>query len=152
MRSDRVPPASTYRVQLSSSFTLDDLSNQVPYLAQLGITDVYLSPIYAAKPDSPHGYDIVDHAAIDPQRGGCEGWRKLCQALRAHGIGVVLEVVPNHMAADPVHNRLWRQVLAEGPSSLASRHFDVDWRPLTGLIRDKVLLPVLEEPYGQALL
>jgi malto-oligosyltrehalose synthase len=152
MRSDRVPPASTYRVQLSSSFTLDDLANQVPYLAQLGITDLYLSPIYAAKPGSPHGYDIVDHAAIDPQRGGCEGWRKLCQALRAHGLGVVLDVVPNHMAADPVHNRLWRQVLAEGPSSLASRHFDVDWRPLTGLIRDKVLLPVLEEPYGQALL
>jgi (1->4)-alpha-D-glucan 1-alpha-D-glucosylmutase len=152
MHPDRVPPASTYRVQLSSSFTLEDLSKQVPYLAELGITDVYLSPINCATPGSTHGYDIVDHATIDTERGGCEGWQKLCQALRAHGLGVVLDVVPNHMAADPVHNRLWRRVLAEGPSSPASRFFDVDWRPLSGLIRDKVMLPVLEEPYGQALL
>ena len=152
MRSDRVPPASTYRVQLSSSFTLDDLSNQVPYLAELGITDIYLSPIYSAKPGSTHGYDIVDHAQIDAERGGCDGWQKLGQALRAHGLGVVLDVVPNHMAADPEHNRLWRRVLAEGPSSPAAHFFDVDWRPLTGLIRDKVMLPVLEEPYGQALM
>jgi len=151
MRADHLPPASTYRVQLSSSFTLEDLANQVPYFADLGITDIYLSPIYAAKPGSTHGYDIIDHGTIDPQRGGCEGWRKLCQSLRAHDLGVILDVVPNHMAADPVHNRLWRQVLAEGPRSAASCYFDVDWRPLTGLIRDKVLLPVLEEPYGQAL-
>jgi len=152
MRSDRVPPASTYRVQLSASFTLEDLSNQVSYLAELGITDIYLSPIYSAKPGSTHGYDIVDHAAIDTERGGSDGWSKLCHALRTHGLGVVLDVVPNHMAADPVHNRLWRRVLAEGPSSAASRFFDVDWRPLTGLFRDKVMLPVLEEPYGEALL
>ena len=152
MRGDHLPPASTYRVQLSSSFTLEDLANQVPYLADLGITDIYLSPIYAAKPGSTHGYDIIDHDTIDAERGGCDGWRKLCQALRAHDLGVILDVVPNHMAADPVHNLLWRQVLAEGPKSTASRYFDVDWQPLTGLIRDKVLLPVLEEPYGQALL
>ena len=145
------PPASTYRVQLSFTFTLHDLAEQVPYLAELGITDVYLSPISAATPGSTHGYDIVDHDAIDPERGGCDGWRKLCDAVRAHAMGLVVDVVPNHMAAHPVFNRLWRQVLRDGPSSPASRYFDVDWRPLTGLIRDKVLLPVLEEPYGETL-
>ena len=72
MRADHLPPASTYRVQLSSSFTLEDLANQVPYFADLGITDIYLSPIYAAKPGSTHGYDIIDHGTIDPQRGRCE--------------------------------------------------------------------------------
>src|SRR5690349_14674230 len=151
MQVDRRPPASTYRVQLSSSFTLEDVANQVPYLAELGITDIYLSPICTARPGSTHGYDIVDHTTIDPERGGFEGWQKLCGMLRQHGLGVILDVVPNHMAADPVHNMLWRQVLGDGPSSPASRYFDVDWRPLTGLIRDKVLLPVLEEPYGAML-
>ena len=145
------PPASTYRIQLSRTFTLYDLAAHVRYLAELGITDIYLSPILAATPGSTHGYDIVDHGAIDPERGGCEGWTKLCGAVREHGLGVVLDVVPNHMAAHPVFNRLWRQVLSDGPSSPASRYFDVDWRPLSGLIRDKVLLPVLEEPYGETL-
>src|SRR5262245_52321760 len=152
MHTDRLPPASTYRVQLSSSFTLEDVANQIPYLAELGITDVYLSPIWASTPGSTHGYDIIDHSTIDPERGGCDGWLKLCGALRAHSMGVVLDVVPNHMAADPVHNLLWRQVLGDGPSSPASIYFDVDWRPLTGLIRNKVLLPVLDQPYGAALL
>jgi (1->4)-alpha-D-glucan 1-alpha-D-glucosylmutase len=145
------PPASTYRIQLSSTFTLHDLAAQVSYLAELGVTDIYLSPIVAATPGSTHGYDVVDHGAIDPERGGCEGWNKLCGAAREHGLGVVLDVVPNHMSAHPVFNRLWRQVLSDGPSSPASRYFDVDWRPLTRLIRDKVLLPVLEEPYGETL-
>src|SRR5262245_12285027 len=152
MRSPAFPPASTYRVQLSSTFTLNDLAQQIPYLAELGITDIYLSPIFAARPGSTHGYDIVDHGAIDADRGGFDGWERLCEALGRHSLGVVLDIVPNHMAADPVHNRLWRQMLREGPSSAAGRYFDVDWRPLTGLIRDKVLLPILDEPYGAALL
>src|SRR5262245_46637820 len=144
-------PASTYRVQLSARFTLNDLACQLAYLAELGITDVYLSPIYVARPGSTHGYDIVDHGNIDPQLGGCEGWRRLCNALHNSGVGVILDVVPNHMAADPVHNKLWRQVLREGPSSPTARYFDVDWSPLTGLIHNQVILPVLEEPYGEAL-
>jgi (1->4)-alpha-D-glucan 1-alpha-D-glucosylmutase len=151
MTATYAPPASTYRVQLSFTFTLHDLAAQVHYLAELGVTDIYLSPICAATPGSTHGYDIVDHGAIDPERGGCDGWNKLCGAAREHGMGLVLDVVPNHMAAHPVFNRLWRQVLSDGPSSPASRYFDVDWRPLSGLIHDKVLLPVLEEPYGESL-
>jgi (1->4)-alpha-D-glucan 1-alpha-D-glucosylmutase len=152
MPATGLPPASTYRVQLSSSFTFDDLSREIPYLADLGITDIYLSPIHAARPGTTHGYDIVDHTRIDPQLGGEPGWMRFREIVRAHRLGVILDVVPNHMAADPVHNLLWRRMLAEGPISPAARHFDVDWRPLTGMIRDKVLLPVLDEPYGSALI
>ena len=154
MRADRgqTVPTSTYRVQLSHRFTLDDLAAQVPYLARLGISHVYLSPIYSARPESPHGYDIVDYGCINCELGGRPAWQRLSEALSIHKLGVVLDVVPNHMAADPVHNALWRQVLREGPSSQAARFFDIDWRPLTGLVRDKVLLPFLEEPYGQALI
>ena len=149
---ERSIPASTYRVQLSPRFTLDDLAAQVPYIARLGVSHVYLSPIYSARPGSPHGYDIVDYGCINRELGGQPAWRRLSDVLRVHGMGVVLDVVPNHMAADPEHNRLWRQVLRDGPTSPAARFFDIDWRPLTGLVRDKVLLPILEEPYGQALM
>jgi (1->4)-alpha-D-glucan 1-alpha-D-glucosylmutase len=149
---ERTVPSSTYRVQLSAAFTLDDLAAQVPYIARLGISHVYLSPIYTARPGSPHGYDIVDYGCINRELGGQAAWRRLTDVLRIHKMGVVLDVVPNHMAADPEHNALWRQVLRDGPSSPAARFFDIDWRPLTGLVRDKVLLPILEEPYGQALM
>ena len=149
---ERTVPSSTYRVQLSVRFTLDDLAAQVPYIARLGVSHVYLSPIYSARPGSPHGYDIVDYGCINRELGGLAAWRRLSDTLRLHRMGVVLDVVPNHMAADPEHNALWRQVLREGPSSPAARFFDIDWRPLTGLVRDKVLLPILEEPYGQALM
>jgi (1->4)-alpha-D-glucan 1-alpha-D-glucosylmutase len=149
---ERTIPTSTYRVQLSDRFTLDDLAAQVPYMAQLGISHVYLSPIYTARPGSPHGYDIVDYGCINRELGGQAAWRRLADTLRVHHMGVVLDVVPNHMAADPERNALWRQVLREGPSSAAAHFFDIDWRPLTGLVRDRVLLPILEEPYGQALM
>lgn len=154
MAADREPtvPTSTYRVQLSGRFTLDDLAAQVPYMARLGISHVYLSPIYTARPGSPHGYDIVDYGCINRELGGQAAWRRLADILRVHNMGVVLDIVPNHMAADPERNALWRQVLRDGPSSPAARFFDIDWRPLTGLVRDKVLLPILEEPYGQALM
>jgi malto-oligosyltrehalose synthase len=138
-------------VQLSKRFTLDDLAAQVPYLAQLGVSHVYLSPIYAARPDSPHCYDIVDYGCINRELGGPPAWQRLCETLRNHELRVILDVVPNHMAADPVNNMLWRRVLRDGPDSEAAKFFDIDWRPLTGFVRDKVLLPFLEEPYGQAL-
>jgi malto-oligosyltrehalose synthase len=139
-------------VQLSARFSLDDVAAQVPYFARLGVSHVYLSPIYTARPGSPHGYDIVDYGCINRELGGLAAWRRLSDVLRVHGMGVILDVVPNHMAADPEHNVLWRQVLRDGPASPAARFFDIDWRPLTGLVRDKVLLPILDEPYGQALM
>ena len=104
---ERTVPTSTYRVQLSDRFTLDDLAAQVPYIARLGISHVYLSPIYAARPGSPHGYDIVDYGCINRELGGQVAWRRLTDILRAHQMGVVLDVVPNHMAADPERNVLW---------------------------------------------
>jgi malto-oligosyltrehalose synthase len=149
---ERTVPTSTYRVQLSDRFTFDELAAQVPYIARLGISHVYLSPIYTARPGSPHGYDIVDYGCINRELGGQAAWRRLTDTLRAHQMGVVIDVVPNHMAADPERNALWRQVLRDGPSSSAARFFDIDWRPLSGLVRDRVLLPILEEPYGQALM
>ena len=148
----RFAPSSTYRLQLSARFTLDDVAAQVPYFARLGVSHVYLSPIYTSRPGSPHGYDIVDYGCINRELGGQAAWGRLSEVLRLHGMGVVLDVVPNHMAADPERNALWRQVLRDGPTSPAARFFDIDWRPLTGLVRDKVLLPILEEPYGQALM
>jgi (1->4)-alpha-D-glucan 1-alpha-D-glucosylmutase len=99
-------PTSTYRVQLSDRFTLDDLAAQVPYLARLGVSHVYLSPIYAARPGSPHGYDIVDYGCINRELGGQAAWRRLTEGVRVHDMGIVLDVVPNHMAADPEHNAL----------------------------------------------
>jgi len=124
----------------------------VPFLARLGISHLYLSPIYRSRPESPHGYDIVDHSCIDDELGGRAGWQRLRTVLQTYEMGVVLDVVPNHMAADPVHNRLWREVLRNGQSSFAAPFFDIDWRPLTGLVRDRVLLPLLEVPYGEALI
>jgi malto-oligosyltrehalose synthase len=136
---------------LSVSFTLDDLAARVPYLAQLGISHLYLSPIWASRPGSPHGYDVVDYGRIDDELGGPAAWERLEDAVRSNRLALILDVVPNHMAADPVNNPIWRQCLREGPSSAAARFFDIDWRPLTGLVRDKVVLPILEEPYGEAL-
>lgn len=149
---ERIIPISTYRVQLSAQFTLDDLADQVPYMARLGLSHVYLSPIFQARPSSPHGYDIVNYGCVNDELGGRRAWRRFASVLQSHGMGAVLDVVPNHMAADPVNNPVWRQVLREGPRSQAARFFDIDWRPLTGLWRDKVLLPCLEEPYGQSLI
>jgi len=103
---ERTIPGSTYRVQLSHRFTLDDLAAQVPYIARLGVTHVYLSPIYSARPGSPHGYDIVDYGCVNRELGGMAAWRRLTEALRVHHLGVVLDVVPNHMAADPENNPL----------------------------------------------
>jgi (1->4)-alpha-D-glucan 1-alpha-D-glucosylmutase len=92
---------------------LNDVARAVPYLAELGVTDLYLSPIYWARPQSAHGYDIVSHGCIDSDLGRWDGWQRLAEVVGSHSMGIVLDVVPNHMAADPVHNRLWRRLLAE---------------------------------------
>ena len=149
---DATVPSSTYRIQLSNKFTFDQVASCVPFLARLRISHLVLSPIYRSRPESPHGYDIVDHSCIDDDLGGRAAWQRLRSVLQTYEMAVVLDVVPNHMAADPVHNRLWREVLRNGQSSFAAPFFDIDWRPLTGLVRDKVLLPLLEVPYGEALI
>lgn len=147
----RVPLRATYRVQLTPSFTLHDLVGVVPYLARLGVSHVYTSPLLQSAPGSEHGYDVVDHSTVDEELGGRAGFDALCAALRQHGLGLVVDVVPNHMAVGDPRNRWWWDVLTHGPESRYAQHFDIDWDPDVPSLGDRVLVPVLAERYGQEL-
>jgi (1->4)-alpha-D-glucan 1-alpha-D-glucosylmutase len=147
----RSPIASTYRLQLSSAVPFGAAARLAPYLARLGVTTCYTSPILAARPGSPHGYDTCDHARLDDDRGGEAGFAELVAALRAHDLGLVVDFVPNHMSTDPVANPWWHGVLENGPSSDFARYFDIDWDPIKPALKGKVLLPVLGDQYGTTL-
>ncbi len=144
-------PHSTYRLQLHQGFDFDAVHGLIAYLRDLGIGAVYLSPILLAKPGSRHGYDICDHHRINPELGGEAGFERLAQALRSHGLGCLLDFVPNHMGADPASNPWWWDVLENGPSSPFAAFFDIDWEPIKPDLRGKVLLPVLGDQYGRVL-
>ncbi len=146
----RSTPLSTYRLQLHKGFPFAAAREAVPYLARLGVTDVYCSPYLKASPGSTHGYDCVDHKQLNPEVGSPEEHAAFCSAVREHGLGQVLDVVPNHMGIESF-NPLWFDVLENGPSSLYARFFDIDWSPVKGELRDKVLLPVLGDQYGVVL-
>ncbi len=140
--SEQATPISTYRLQISARFTLDDAADQVPYLAALGVGALYLSPILRSAAGSEHGYDTVDHAVVDPDRGGPEGLARLADACHHAGLGLVVDVVPNHMGvADPSQNQAWWELLRSGRTGWAAAWFDVDWDAGQG----KVLLPVLAD-------
>ncbi len=141
-------PSNTYRVQLNASFTFDDLRALVPYLDALGVDTCYLSPCLAAKPGSPHGYDVVDHGRFNPELGTAESFAAVAQELKQRGIGLMFDVVPNHMNLDPIHNRRWRDLLENGQSAASAQWFDVDWQPVKQELHDKVLQPVLGDQYG----
>lgn len=133
-------PASTYRLQIRSSFTLFDAAEKVPYLKDLGVDWVYLSPILTAEQGSDHGYDVTDPSAVDPERGGPEGLLALSKAAREHGMGVLVDIVPNHVGvATPAQNPWWWSLLKEGQGSPYADAFDVDWDLAGGKIR----LPML---------
>ena len=133
-------PLSTYRLQIRPSFTLFDAAGLVPYLADLGVDWVYLSPILTAEEGSDHGYDVTDPTAVDPARGGAEGLKALSDAAHAAGMGVLVDIVPNHMGiATPVRNKWWWSVLEQGQDSRYAEAFDIDWKAGNG----KLLLPVL---------
>ncbi|GAB4066800.1 malto-oligosyltrehalose synthase [Ancylobacter sonchi] len=140
------PPAlrATYRLQFHRAFTFADAEALVPYFARLGISHLYASPITVAVPGSTHGYDVADPTRINPELGGAEGFERLARALAAHGMGVLLDIVPNHMAASS-HNPFWMEMLELGPRALAARLFDVDWQS------GRLLLPVLGEPLAATL-
>ncbi|WNF30279.1 malto-oligosyltrehalose synthase [Streptomyces sp. C11-1] len=140
-------PSATYRLQLQPDFPFAAAEKAVPYLAALGVSHLHLSPVLEAVPGSRHGYDVVDHSRVRAELGGEDGLRSLASAAREHGLGLVLDIVPNHMAAAPRHNRQLWEVLREGPSSPYARWFDIDW----AAGGDKVLLPVLAGPLGQEL-
>lgn len=133
-------PASTYRLQMNRGFTFHDAARVVPYIHTLGADWLYLSPILRSEPGSDHGYDVVDHDLIDPERGGREGFETLVRAARSHGMGVIVDIVPNHVGiASPMNNRWWADVLRNGPSSRYADAFDIDWAFGGGKIRIPVL-------------
>lgn len=143
-------PGATYRLQVNKTFDFDAAAALVPYLAELGITDLYTSPYLKAGPGSMHGYDVVDHQQLNPELGGEEGHARLVAAVRAAGLGHVLDIVPNHMGIGP-GNALWRDVLENGPSAQSARFFDVEWHPVKEELADKVLVPILGDRYGAVL-
>lgn len=133
-------PASTYRLQVRSGFTLQDAAETVPYLKSLGVDWIYLSPILTAEKGSDHGYDVTDPAAIDPDRGGAEGLIAASRAAREAGMGVLVDIVPNHVGvATPAQNPWWWSLLKEGQQSHYAQAFDVDWDFGGGRIRIPVL-------------
>ncbi|OKJ75222.1 malto-oligosyltrehalose synthase [Streptomyces sp. CB02460] len=140
-------PTATYRLQLQPEFPFRAAEDAVPYLASLGVSHLHLSPVLEAVPGSRHGYDVTDHGRVREELGGEEGLRRLARTAREHGLGLVLDIVPNHMAADPVHNHALREVLREGPDSPYARWFDIDWAAGDG----RVLLPVLGGRIGDEL-
>ncbi|MFN7131721.1 MAG: malto-oligosyltrehalose synthase, partial [Myxococcales bacterium] len=143
-------PVSTYRVQLNKAFGFEAAAALVPYLKSLGITDLYASPYLKAAPGSTHGYDVVDHNTLNPELGGAEGHRVLLEALRAHGMGHILDFVPNHMAIGS-ENPIWMDVLENGPSSIYAPFFDIDWKPIKEELENRVLVPILGDQYGAVL-
>jgi (1->4)-alpha-D-glucan 1-alpha-D-glucosylmutase len=146
-----VIPRATMRLQLHRGFTFADAERLVPYLRDLGISHVYLSPILTARPGSVHGYDVVDPTRVNPELGGEGGFCRLVGAMRSAGLGVIVDIVPNHMAADESRNAWWRDVMIHGPNSRYAEFFDIDWHPADPALENKVLVPVLGKPYGEAL-
>jgi len=144
-------PVSTYRLQLNRDFTFDQASEILPYLAGLGITHIYCSPFLAARSGSSHGYDVVDYNSINPELGGEASFERFCATLRAEGLGLILDFVPNHMGVGKSDNRWWLDVLEWGEASPYSRYFDIDWSPQKRDLEHKILLPILGSTYGDAL-
>lgn len=144
-------PVATYRVQFNRSFPFSAATATVPYLHALGITDCYASSFLKAVPGSPHGYDVIDPTVLNPELGSEEDFQAFVAALRAHGMGQILDVVSNHMGIAQSANRWWRDVLENGPSSRYAEVFDIDWTPLKRELEGKVLLPILGDLYGTVL-
>ncbi|MCU1349220.1 MAG: malto-oligosyltrehalose synthase, partial [Acidobacteria bacterium] len=144
-------PLATYRIQFNSSFAFDDARRIAPYLHELGISDIYASPILKARKGSQHGYDVVDANALNPELGSEEDFDALHAELEKQRLGFLLDIVPNHMAASP-ENAWWMSVLENGQHSRFLHYFDIDWSPVTaqGQPTSRVLLPILGRPYGEA--
>lgn len=144
-------PTATYRLQLNQDFTFRKAAALVPYLAELGVSHVYASPYLKARPGSTHGYDIIDHNAINPEYGSLEDFERFTAALRENGLGQILDFVPNHMGVMGSDNEWWLDVLENGPVSTYASFFDIDWEPVKRELRHKILLPVLGDHYGVVL-
>jgi malto-oligosyltrehalose synthase len=143
-------PRAIYRLQLTKDFTFGDAARIIPYLTAFGISHVYASPILRARPGSPHGYDVIDPTRVNPELGGEDGLRAFVSVLRHAGLGLIVDIVPNHMYAG-AGNEWWNDVLRRGRASAYAKFFDIDWQPENTFLKDKVLLPILGKPYGEAL-
>jgi (1->4)-alpha-D-glucan 1-alpha-D-glucosylmutase len=145
-------PEATYRLQFHAGFTFRDATAIVPYLRELGVTHCYASPYLKARPGSTHGYDITDHRLLNPEVGSDEDYAAWIVALRDNGLGQILDIVPNHMGVTGNANAWWNDVLENGSASIYASYFDIAWQaPTRPALRDRVLLPVLGEPYGAVL-
>jgi (1->4)-alpha-D-glucan 1-alpha-D-glucosylmutase len=144
-------PRATYRVQLNGQFTFADLERRAEYLAKLGISDCYTSPILQSSPGSTHGYDVANYRRINPELGGEAGFMQCAQRLAEVGLGVLVDFVPNHMGISGPMNAWWNNVLENGPHSPYAKFFDVSWRTMEGGERPHILVPVLEDHYGVVL-
>ncbi len=147
----RYAPTATYRLQMHAGFTFADAAAIAPTLRRLGVSHAYCSPILAARPGSTHGYDITDHRALNPELGGTEGFAAFSHALEAQDLGLIIDIVPNHMGINGADNGWWLSVLEWGQDSPHADYFDIDWFPATEGLTRRVLLPVLGDLYGRVL-
>ena len=144
-------PTATYRVQFNRSFKFSDAKAIVPYLHDLGISDCYASPVLKIPADSDNGYDVCDHSQLNPVLGSEDEFETFTSILSEHGLGLILDIVPNHMGIGAACNAWWMDVLENGPSSSYASYFDIDWHPVNPQLENKVLLPILEDQYGNVL-
>jgi (1->4)-alpha-D-glucan 1-alpha-D-glucosylmutase len=151
MPGDVVIPRATYRVQLHKGFTFREARSIVPYLASLGISHMYTSPFLKARGGSTHGYDVVDHDALNPEIGTEADFEALAATLREHGMRLMLDLVPNHMGVLKADNAWWLDVLEHGQASRYAEYFDIDWAPADETLKGKVLVPILGDQYGSVL-
>jgi len=144
-------PTCTYRLQFNRWFTFAQAREIVAYLDALGVSDVYASPYFQASPESLHGYDIADHNKLNASIGSRADYDAWVGQLQTHGMGQVLDFVPNHVGVADSRNQWWMDVLENGPSSRYAAYFDIEWQPLKSDLCDKVLLPILADQYGRVL-
>lgn len=144
-------PVSTYRIQFNHQFTFAQAQEVIPYLNDLGITDLYASPYFKTRKGSLHGYDVVSPNEFNPEIGTEEEYNRLMAEIHRYKMGQILDIVPNHMCIATNENVWWNDVLENGPSSIYARFFDIDWRPVKKELENKVLLPILGDQYGKAL-
>jgi (1->4)-alpha-D-glucan 1-alpha-D-glucosylmutase len=143
-------PVSTYRLQFNPQLRFSDAKALIPYLHSLGVTDLYASPLLQAKRGSPHGYDVTDPSHLNTELGTDEEFDDMVRELHSHNMGLLLDIVPNHMAASG-ENPWWMDLLENGPRSAFASHFDVDWHPPSRSLENRVLLPILGKPYAEVL-
>lgn len=144
-------PVATYRLQLHSGFGFDDVRRLLPYFKRLGISHLYFSPIFAAAPGSTHGYDVVDHNQVNPELGGITALYELGSEMLAHNLGLILDIVPNHVGIAGGRNPWWRDVLRYGRDSQYAQYFDIDWEAQPHMSSGVVNYPILGQPFGAAL-